>query len=532
MMLEIKNLSVKFPHQVAVKEVSFIIPKGETVALVGESGSGKSMTALAIMGILPLDAKVTDDSHILFNQEDLLDKSEVEMLPVRGGKIAIIFQEASSALNPVLTIHEQIEEVLKAHSQLRGKEAAKKILSLLLEVGIRDPEQCAKSYPHQLSGGMKQRAMIAMALAGEPALLIADEPTTALDVTIQAQVLTLLQKIQKNRQMSMLFITHDLAIVQQIANEVVVMRYGEVVEKATAENFFLTPQHPYSKELFAAMPDWNPRRSLPSEAKPIIQVNDLKVHYPIRKGLLKRTVGYIKAVDGISFNLTPGRTLALVGESGSGKTTAGHGILHLIPVTSGQVRFLDDDLNEKTNIQLKEFHQQVQIVFQDPYSSMNPRMRIFDIIAEGLKAQKLPATEKIIGDLLALVELDPASQHRYPHEFSGGQRQRICIARALAVKPKIIICDEPTSALDASVRSHMLDLLDRLQREFNLAYLIITHDIGVVARIADEMAVMSEGKIVEQGSVFDILSAPQHPYTQKLLSAVPKLKIKSEVVRD
>jgi peptide/nickel transport system ATP-binding protein len=444
----------------------------------------------------------------------------------------MIFQEAMAALNPVLTIGEQINEVLKCHFSLANSQRRDKILSLLEDVGIKDPPMCSQSYPHQLSGGMKQRAMIAMALAAEPGLLIADEPTTALDVTIQAQILELLRNIQKNTAMSLLFITHDLGVVAKIADRIAVMQKGKIVEQAKTDDFFAQPQHLYSRQLLNAIPSWRNRereiRHVAVHEQPELKVESLKVYFPIRKGVLKRTVGYIKAVDDVTFSLYEGQTLALVGESGSGKTTTGKGILRLTPPTSGKIQYEEQllaDLNAKVMHQMRG---KLQIIFQDPYASMNPRMTVAEIIEEGMAAQNIgrSALERRarIDELLELVGLKADHKFRYPHEFSGGQRQRICIARALAVQPKIIICDEPTSSLDVTVQMQILKLLLQLQKKSGLAYLLITHDFSVVAYLADEVAVMYQGKIVEHGPVEHILHTPQHSYTQKLLASVPKIK--------
>ncbi|MDQ2993380.1 MAG: dipeptide ABC transporter ATP-binding protein [Pseudomonadota bacterium] len=511
-----------------VKGVNFRIGAGETLALVGESGSGKSLTALAIMQLLPPNAVIDVQSTVRLAQTDLLTQSEVAMRKVRGRRIGMIFQDAMAALNPVLTIGQQIEEVLHFHLQLPRRMRHARVLTLLDEVGIAEPESCAESYPHQLSGGMKQRAMIAMALACEPELLIADEPTTALDVTIQAQVLHLLRDLQAQRGMSMLFITHNLGIVYEMADTVAVMRQGEIVEHAQATAFFKQPQHEYSRALFSAVADWRIiTPSDPPTCAPIVQVDDLKIHFPIRAGIFKRVVGYVKAVDGISFDLYPGRTLALIGESGSGKTTAGLGMLRLTNVTSGKILYEDHNIVNSSRRQLKSVRSDLQIIFQDPHSSMNPRMLIKDIIAEGMVAQCIGKTtverEARVAELLMKVGLLPEHMYRYPHEFSGGQRQRICIARALALEPKLIVCDEPTSALDVSAQQRVLDLLQTIQRDTQIAYLLITHDFAVVAKMAHDIAVMYHGKIVEAGSVQQILSHPQHPYTQQLLAAVPRI---------
>lgn len=526
--LQIDNLSINFKKHdgliPVVKNISFNIEAGSTVALVGESGSGKTLTSLAIMQLLPLNAKIDPSSTIALDGLDLLTKSELLMRKIRGRKIAMIFQEAMTALNPVLTIGQQINEILKFHLALTDKQRQQRIQALLLEVGISNPVRLANNYPFELSGGMRQRAMIAMALACEPELLIADEPTTALDVTIQAQVLALLKEIQARRNMSILFITHNLGVVYHMADFVVVMRQGEIVEKNSAALFFLNPTHPYSQQLCSAVPDW--RKITPSEpatGQPLVKIDKLKIYFPIHKGIFKRVVDEVKAVDGINLSLYRGRTLALVGESGSGKTTVGLGILQLLSITSGSVTYEGEQLVGAHIQHLQELRAKFQIIFQDPYSAMNPRMIINDIIAEGLLTQKMKKEERnqVVRELLVKVGLEPGHAYRYPHEFSGGQRQRICIARALAVQPQFIICDEPTSALDVSAQGRVLNLLQSLQQEFQLAYLMITHDFSVVAKMAQDVAVMHQGKIVEAGFVEDILLNPQHPYTRQLLAAVP-----------
>lgn len=532
-LLEIKNLTVGFYAKQgflpAVKNINLNIQKGETLALVGESGGGKTITSLAIMQLLPVSAYVTQDSKILLQQQDLLNLSEIKMRKIRGRRIGMVFQEALIALNPVLTIGHQIEEVLRCHFSLKKSARQKKILSLLDEVGIQNPKQCAQSYPHQLSGGMRQRAMIAMALAGEPELLIADEPTTALDVTIQAQVLQLLKQLQQKRNMAMLFITHDLGIVAQMANHVAVIYQGEIIEQADVKTFFANPRHDYTKKLFAALPNIQKRLRPPVtfvSEKPLLNVNDLKTYFPIQKGIFKRVVGHIKAVDGVSFALYQGQTLALVGESGSGKTTVGKSILRLLKPTSGTVNYQDINLLELNSEKMRLLRRELQIVFQDPYSSMDPRMMIGDILEEGMISENIGSKESRaarIDELLQLVGLAKESKFRYPHEFSGGQRQRICIARSLALDPKIIVCDEPTSALDVSTQMQILQLLEQLQIKFGIAYLLITHNFSVVSYLADEVAVMYQGRLVEQGKVEEILKNPQHVYTKKLLSAIPKI---------
>lgn len=594
----------------AVDGISFEVRKGETFVLLGESGCGKSMTALSIMRLLPAPAGHIVGGSVHLGEVDLLRLSEVDMRNVRGGRIAMIFQEPQSSLNPVLTVGEQIIESVIRHAGISGVRAKRRVLELLDAVGIPDPQRRYNEYPHQLSGGMKQRVMIAIALAGEPELLIADEPTTALDVTIQAQVLELLADLQRQTGMAMLFITHDLAVVSKIANRVAVMYAGQIVEQASRDTFFNEPRHPYTHKLFESLPDANKRDqplaviegSVPSlltefsgcrfvdrcdyawdacrsqvprwlgnldhgvrchrfdeavsqasvqpevtskqvvgrpsqpDDRVLLEVGDLKVHFPIQKGVLKRTVGYVKAVDGVSLKIHRGQTLALVGESGCGKTTVGKGILQLLRPSAGSVNFNQHELTTLDRKVMRGLRSELQIIFQDPYSSMNPRMIVRDIIAEGMIAQKTCASrgerERRIDELLNQVGLPADSKLRYPHEFSGGQRQRICIARALAVNPKLIICDEPTSALDVSVQAQILNLLKDLQQLYGLAYLFITHNLSVVEYLAHEVAVMYLGRIVEHGPVPVVFEKPAHPYTEALLSAAPTLDDdKREVIR-
>jgi len=517
-----------------VDNVSFTINKGETFVLLGESGSGKSITALSIMRLLPPAADI-GSGEVILNGKNLFELPESEMRDVRGAKIGMIFQEPQSSLNPVLTAGQQISETLFRHQKLSKLECIKRSIELLDAVGIPEPDRRINEYPHQFSGGMKQRIMIAMALAGEPDLLIADEPTTALDVTIQAQVLELLRKLQKDTGMAILFITHDLGVTSQMADHVAVMRTGKIVEAKDKASLFSKPEHPYTLQLFDAIPSWEKRQSESdtskfegTDEKCLLKVNELKVHYPIKKGIFKRVVGHVRAVDGVTLKLHAGETLAVVGESGSGKTTMGKGILRLLETTAGEVMYQDTDLSSLDATALRQKRSEIQIVFQDPYSSMNPRMMIKDIIQEGMVAQGVGESrqerDQMTAELLEQVGLLPEHQLRYPHEFSGGQRQRICIARALAVKPKLIICDEPTSALDVSVQAQILALLRKLQKEYQLGYLFITHNISVVEYIAHTVAVMYQGKIVEQGDVEQVLMRPQNEYTKELLSAVPRIK--------
>jgi ABC-type microcin C transport system duplicated ATPase subunit YejF len=530
----------------AVNDVSFEVNSGETFALVGESGSGKSITALSMARLLPDAAKITQ-GEVILQGENLLNYSERDMRSIRGSKISMIFQEPMTSLNPVIKIGDQIIESMIHHEKISKVIARSRCLDLLNAVGLPNAKRNMDEYSHQLSGGMRQRIMIAIALAANPDVLIADEPTTALDVTIQAQVLELLKKLQEELKMGLIFITHDLGVVQQIADRVAVMRYGEIVETASSEAFFASPQHAYSQQLLNAVPSIHKRGSrlsvdgelsvdstsssqeLHEHDHPVLDVDRLKVHFPIRKGVFKRIVGHVKAVNDVSLKLFPGRTLALVGESGCGKTTVGKSIVRLLNVTSGDVMFQGQNLISLNGEALRARRSELQIVFQDPYSSLNPRMLVGDIVEEGMVSlgiEKNAGQRKLmVAKLLGQVGLPEDASNRYPHEFSGGQRQRICIARALAVKPQVIICDEPTSALDVSVQAQVLNLLKDLQAQLGMSYLFITHDMSVVSYLADDVAVMHQGIIVEQGSALDVLKNPQHDYTRKLLSAVPKLHL-------
>ena len=587
----------------AVDGVSLAIHRGETYALLGESGCGKSMTSFSIMRLLPPAGRVSG-GRVMFDGEDLMTLSDAKMRAIRGNRVAMIFQEPMTSLNPVVTIGEQIAESVRLHQGLNGDAVKTTVESLLNDVGIADPLQRYGDYPHQLSGGMKQRVMIAIALAGEPELLIADEPTTALDVTIQAQVLALLKKLQQERGMALLLITHDLGVVSEMADRVGVMYAGQLVEEATRAQFFSEARHPYSQKLFESLPTiekrdqplaiihgavpslaatfsgcrfaercdyseanchqqlprWikqgvthglrchmvdpdykglfnNKAEALPmfqpaasaaedsADTAPLLAVHDLKMHFQVRSGVFSRDAGKLYAVDGLSLQIEKGRTLALVGESGCGKTTVGKAILQLNRPTSGEVLFEGDDLTQISDAALRARRNDFQIIFQDPFSSMNPRMKVVDIIREGMVTLGIGGTaaEQLarVDQLLEQVGLPLNARDRYPHEFSGGQRQRICIARALAVDPKLIICDEPTSALDVSVQAQILNLLKSLQQTMGLSYLFITHNLSVVSYLADEVAVMYLGRIVERGTVDDVLNNPQHPYTQALISAIP-----------
>ena len=590
--------------------VGFEIRPGETLALLGESGCGKSMTALSLMRLLPLSGRICSGS-VQLDGTDLLTLSERDMRRVRGGRMGMIFQEPQTSLNPVLTVGAQIAEAVRVHEGRPRNSVQDRVVELLRAVGIPDPARRATEYPHQLSGGMKQRIMIAMALAGDPQLLIADEPTTALDVTIQAQVLQLLKGLQRETGMAVLLITHDLGVVAETADRLAVMYAGQIVEQASVDAFFAAPAHPYSRKLMEAVPSADKRASelavisgrVPALDRPftgcrfadrcfrvmdrcrsvdpvwydaqsragagkgtglgngvdhqvrcllwadgrpdyapaaattattprpladadsLMEIRDLKVHFPIQRGLFKRTIGQVKAVDGVDLTLHSGQTLALVGESGCGKTTVGKGILQLEQPTGGSVHYDGADLAQIGAGRMRRYRKDLQIIFQDPFASMNPRMLVGDIVGEGLQALGIErgraARERRVAELLEQVGIGEQAMARYPHEFSGGQRQRICIARALAVNPKVIICDEPTSALDVSVQAQILNLLKQLQQDLGLSYLFITHNISVVSYLAHEVAVMYLGRIVERGTAAEVLDDPRHPYTKALLSAVP-----------
>lgn len=527
-LLQVRDLSLTVDKELLLDSISFDIHAGEIFALVGESGSGKSLTSLSIMRLLP-DALKISAGDIILKQQSLFAISESQMQKVRGKSIAMIFQEPMSALNPVMTVGEQVAEVLERHLDLDGKANRAKVVDLFNEVGIKNPDQRYDWFPHQLSGGQKQRVMIAMALACEPDLLIADEPTTALDVTIQAQVLKLLKEIRNQRGLSILFITHDMGVVAEMADRIAVMRDGKIVEQAVCEHFFTQPEHSYTKRLLKdALPGKNDQLGqAESRSDALLQINQLKVYFPIKTGFFKRTTGHVKAVDDVTLAIRKGRTLALVGESGSGKSTIGQAILRLVDATDGEVIFDGADLVPLNQHELMPYRRKVQVVFQDPYSALNPRMTIGETIREGMISLKVGAQDKAsqdqrIRELLLKVELEPEHAERYPHEFSGGQRQRIGIARALAVEPELIICDEPTSALDVSVRAQVLRLLTDLQKESGVSYLFITHDLSIIPTVAHDVAVMKEGKIVEQGPVSEILGNPQQDYTQQLLQSAPK----------
>ncbi len=618
-LLSVRDLQVQFGNPArpvrAVDGVSFDICRGETFALLGESGCGKSITALSILQLVPSPAGRIVNGRIHFQGEDLLLRSESQMRHVRGNRISMIFQEPMTSLNPVMTIGRQIGEVLVLHEDLAGRALQERIVDLLDAVGIPSASRRRNDYPHQLSGGMKQRVMIAMALAASPDLLIADEPTTALDVTIQAQVMDLLAKIQQEQGMSILLITHDLGVVADNVDHVAVMYAGQVVEQARRSELFANPLHPYTRKLFAAVPGSHKRgqkldtikgsvppldrkftgcrfaercddawmrcyeqvprwlqlendephgirchqydasiddrpsltRHAPGEAKSpttrdsqaageiLLELQDMKVHFPIHKGLFKRTVGYVYAVDGVNLQIRKGQTLALVGESGCGKTTVGKALLQLIRPTAGQVRFMGQELTELSGESLRRLRAKMQIIFQDPFASMNPRMLVRRILEEGMRAQGVVRSEQErderVTALLNFVGLPESAAERYPHEFSGGQRQRICIARSLAVEPALLVCDEPTSALDVSVQAQTLNLFKSLQAQIGLSYLFITHNISVVEYLAHQVAVMYLGRIIEQGPVSAVIDSPSHPYTRALLAAVPRIEGKRGEVK-
>ena len=536
MLLEVRDLSVAFRQggreSLAVDRISFDLRKGETVALVGESGSGKSVTALSVMKLLPYPAARHPSGTIRFNGQDLLAMTPEQIRHVRGNDITIIFQEPMTSLNPLHTIEKQIAEILLLHKGLAGLEARNRILELLTQVGIPDPAGRLQSYPHQLSGGQRQRVMIAMALANEPDLLIADEPTTALDVTVQTQILKLLKDIQVRLGMAMLFITHDLGIVRKLADTVCVMKDGKIVEHGPVERVFTAPEHPYTRDLLAAEPKPDPAPSQP-DAQVVLKADDLKVWFPIRRGLLRRTVGHIKAVDGVTIAVRKGETLGVVGESGSGKTTLGLAILRLIS-SQGAIVFLGNTIAGLKFEAMRPFRRNMQIVFQDPYGSLSPRMSVSDVIEEGLWVHhpKLSAAERearVVGALRD-VGLEPEWRFRYPHEFSGGQRQRVAIARAVVLEPTFVVLDEPTSALDMLIQAQIVELLRDLQKRRSLTYLFISHDLRVVAALASHLVVMRYGKVVEEGPASDLFANPKSDYTRALFAAAFNLETAPEGV--
>ncbi|MGB7077880.1 MAG: ABC transporter ATP-binding protein [Xanthobacteraceae bacterium] len=536
--LSIRDLSIAFRSggrdNLAVDRISFDIVKGECLALVGESGSGKSATALSILRLLPYPAAHHPSGSISFHGRDLLKLSEREMRQVRGDDITIVFQEPMTSLNPLHTIEKQIGEILLLHRGLTGKLARERTIEVLTQVGIPDPATRLKAYPHQLSGGQRQRVMIAMALANEPDLLIADEPTTALDVTVQAQIIALLKDIQARLHMSLLFITHDLGIVRKIAQRVCVMKEGKIVEHGAVERVFDSPQHPYTRALMEAEPRPDPAPPQP-DAPVLLKTEQLKVWFPITRGLMRKTVGHIKACDGLTIELRKGETLGVVGESGSGKSTLGRAILRLIS-SEGQIAFMGNDLHGLTFKEMRPHRRDMQIVFQDPYGSLSPRMSIADIIKEGLKVHQPGMSngqrdERVV-QVLRDVGLDPEMRFRFPHEFSGGQRQRIAVARALVLEPSFIVLDEPTSALDMVIQAQMVDLLRDLQKRHNLTYLFISHDLRVVAALASRLLVMRHGLVVEAGEAADLFRNPKTDYTRALFAAAFNLDTAPEGVVD
>ncbi len=580
-LLEFKNLVTEFKTEgksvKAVKGVSFTLNKGETIGIVGESGSGKSVTSLSAMRLIPNPPGEITGGEIIFHKNDgseidLLSISEEEMRSYRGNDIAMIFQEPMTSLNPVFTCGDQVVEAIILHQKVSKKEAKEITIKLFEEVQLPDPERIYSTYPHQISGGQKQRVMIAMAMSCQPSVLIADEPTTALDVTVQKTILELMQKLQKERDMGIMFITHDLGVIAELADKVVVMYKGDIVEQGNVWDIFTNPQHPYTKGLLACRPPLDKRYTfLPTVSdfmkvdengiiidngisvseftkdlaipdsdrkdkqeklfakEPILQVTNLKTHFAIRNGFFGGVTGYVKAVDDVTFDVYPGETLGLVGESGCGKTTTGRTILRLEEPTDGQMIYKGNDIAKMNAEELRSFRKEVQIIFQDPYSSLNPRMTIGNAIMEPMQVHSILKNDeqrkKRVEELLERVSLDPSHFYRYPHEFSGGQRQRIGIARALAVNPKFIICDESVSALDVSVQAQVLNLLNELKEEFGLTYIFISHDLSVVKYMSDRMVVMQEGKIEEMGDADQIYNKPETPYTQKLIDAIPEGKL-------
>ncbi len=524
-LLEINNLAVNFHQNSVVKDVNLEIHKGETLALVGESGSGKSVTALSILQLLPYPNASHPDGSIKFLKEELLGASHADLRHIRGDRISMIFQEPMTSLNPLHTIEKQIGEMLYLHRGMNNNQARERIVDLLELVGLPKARDRLHAFPHELSGGQRQRVMIAMALANEPDLLIADEPTTALDVTIQAQILALLKELQQKLGMAMLLITHDLGIVRKVAHRVAVMQNGRLVEEGETEKVFSIPEHPYTQSLLAAEPRGH--KSTVSDSVPIILQSDkLKVWFPIKKGFFKRTVDFIKAVDEIDIKVRKGQTIGIVGESGSGKTTLGMALLRL-QESEGSIRFEGEDLQALNRDRMRALRSDIQIVFQDPFGSLSPRMSIAQIISEGLSVHGIcpdpQEREQLIIDTLIEVGLDPDSRHRYPHEFSGGQRQRVSIARAMILKPKLVVLDEPTSALDRTVQSQIIDLLREMQRNHDLTYLFISHDLAVVRAMSDEIVVMKNGKVVERGPTEEVVTAPKQTYTQELMASAFEL---------
>ncbi|MEL7254630.1 MAG: ABC transporter ATP-binding protein [Pseudomonadota bacterium] len=527
-LLRVDNLTVTFRQDgqdvPCVRGVSFTLDRGETVALVGESGSGKSLTALSTVALQPASARM--GGSVTYQGRELIGASERDLRDVRGNDISFIFQEPMTSLNPLHTLEKQIRESLALHQGLVDDAARARTIELLDMVGIRDPESRLSAYPHQLSGGQRQRVMIAMALANKPDILIADEPTTALDVTIQAQILELLAQIQKDEGMGLLFITHDLSIVERIADKVCVMKDGEVVEAGPTADIFKNPRHPYTRKLINARPSGEPQ-PVPQGAKPLVETDQLRVWFPIQQGLLKRTVGHVKAVNEATLKVREGETLGIVGESGSGKTTLAMAVMQLIS-SQGGIKFDGQNMADWSTRELRRRRADMQIVFQDPFGSLSPRMTCAQIIAEGLGVHGNPGgrpTYDLVTEVMQEVDLDPATRDRYPHEFSGGQRQRIAIARAMILRPKLVVLDEPTSALDMTVQVQIVDLLRRLQEKNRLAYLFISHDLNVVRAMSHEVAVMKDGDIVEMGTAAQIFDNPQTEYAKTLLHAALDLAI-------
>jgi microcin C transport system ATP-binding protein len=531
-LLEVRDLSVTFggwrgaPPVEAVKRASFTLDRGGTLALVGESGSGKSVTALSILQLLPYPAAAhTPESSIRFAGEELVGGAPARLREIRGNRIAMVFQEPMTSLNPLHTLEKQVAETLLIHKHMSAAAARRRTLELLRLVGLRDAENRLGAYPHQLSGGQRQRVMIAMAIANEPDILIADEPTTALDVTIQAQILELMRDLKDRLGMALLLITHDLSIVRHMAERVCVMTQGEIVEQGPTADIFARPRHPYTQRLLAAEPKGRVPPADPA-APVLVEGDKIKVWFPIRRGLFRRVQGYVKAVDGVSLQVRAGSTLGVVGESGSGKTTLGLALLRLLDAAGemgGGIRFEGHDIAHERQKRLRPLRRAMQVVFQDPYASLSPRLSIAQIVGEGLRVHNLTASEaerrRLIEEALTEVGLDPAAAERYPHEFSGGQRQRVAIARALVLKPRFLVLDEPTSALDMSVQAQIVDLLRELQARYGLAYLFISHDLKVVRALSHEILVMKDGEIVESGTTERVMTAPEHPYTRALMAA-------------
>ncbi len=528
-LLEVADLSVEFrqgeQRTLAVDRVSFAIDKGKTLALVGESGSGKTVSALSILKLLPYPAAHHPSGSVRFKGEELLDADEEDLRRVRGNDITMVFQEPMTSLNPLHTVERQISEIIELHSPLRGEAQRARVLELLAKVGIRDSERRLESYPHQLSGGQRQRVMIAMALANNPDLFIADEPTTALDVTVQAQILELLRQLQREYGMALLLITHDLGIVRHMADEVCVMKQGHIVEAGKTKSVFARPKHRYTRQLLQAEPKGSPPVTN-AQAPVVLSTNNLKVWFPIRRGFFRRVVGHVKAVDGVSVEVRAGQTLGVVGESGSGKTTLGLALLRLI-ASKGPIVYLGRNIENFNSGEMRPLRRDMQIVFQDPFGSLSPRLSILQIVEEGLTIQSGVGPDERrarVRKALTEVGLDPATMERYPHEFSGGQRQRIAVARALVLEPKLVMLDEPTSALDMSVQAQIVDLLRELQRRHNLAFLFISHDLRVVRALANHVVVLRDGVIVEQGPAEELFSAPRTDYTKALIAAALHLQ--------